>query len=38
MYMSYHFTSVIYLLADCENLLKKFLILNPAKRATLDVS
>ena len=27
-----------YMSTDCENLLKKFLILNPAKRATLDVS
>lgn len=23
---------------DCENLLKKFLVLNPVKRATLEVS
>lgn len=26
-----------YMSTDCENLLKKFLVLNPAKRATLEV-
>lgn len=27
-----------YMSTDCENLLKKFLVLNPAKRASLEVS
>lgn len=27
-----------YMSTDCENLLKKFLILNPSKRGTLEVS
>ena len=27
-----------YMSTDCENLLKKFLVLNPARRATLEVS
>lgn len=27
-----------YMTTDCENLLKKFLVLNPAKRASLEVS
>lgn len=26
-----------YMSTDCENLLKKFLVLNPAKRASLEV-
>ena len=26
-----------YMTTDCENLLKKFLVLNPAKRASLEV-
>lgn len=27
-----------YMSTDCENLLRKFLVLNPAKRASLEVS
>ena len=27
-----------YMSTDCENLLKKFLVLNPARRASLEVS
>lgn len=27
-----------YMSTECENLLKKFLVLNPTKRATLEVS
>lgn len=27
-----------YMSTDCENLLKKFLVLNPTKRASLEVS
>lgn len=27
-----------YMSTDCENLLKRFLVLNPAKRASLEVS
>ena len=27
-----------YMSTDCENLLKKFLVLNPSKRASLEVS
>jgi len=26
-----------YMSTDCENILKKFLVLNPVKRATLEV-
>ena len=32
-----HLISWCFYLADCENLLKKFLVLNPEKRAPLEV-